>query len=130
MSTLAIAFVLVSNSLDLPPNLLSAVCYVESKHVVSAIHVNDGGSDSLGLCQIKLNTARQFGFKGTAKQLQGDYKINMVYAGKYLRYQIKRYNGDTIKAVAAYNAGSYKPHKTNKYVNKVLLAWSNTHGEN
>lgn len=132
MNPLILVFATVSNSFNLPVNLLSAVCYVESGHKPNAIHLNDGGADSLGMCQIKLTTARQLGYTGTANELQVNYKINIFYAGKYLRYQLKRYKGDQRKAIAAYNAGSWSGKSINiKYLNKVLLAREKpSYGEN
>ena len=126
-TTLALLFVSASQMYDLPPGLLSAVCYVESKHTVGAMHRGDGHSDSIGICQIKLETARFFHFKGTAEQLQ-DPTTNIKYAAAYLRYQTFRYKCDFKKAVAAYNAGRYNKNmkglpRNNQYVTKVFTAW-------
>lgn len=126
MATLMLLFATTTHTFNLPEGLLSSLCYVESGHVVNAISYMDGGkTDSLGICQVKLNTARYMGFKGTAAQLRHNPTYNVYYAGKYLSYQMLRYNGDIPKAVAAYNAGSC-PHgviKNHKYVSKVFLAW-------
>lgn len=130
MNELLLIFATVTQTFNLSPGLLSSICYVESTHKVRAIHVNDGGSDSLGLCQIKLTTAKSFGYKGTAKELHNSPFINAYYAGKYIRHQLNRYNGDVIKAIAAYNAGIYRisndgrSPKNKLYVAKVLKAWS------
>ena len=118
----------LSINVELPPGLLSAVCYVESRHKHKAINLNDGGEDSLGVCQIKLNTARLVGFKGTNKQLMHP-TTNALYAAKYLKKQLLRYNNDPRKAVAAYNAGKVRYNKdglimNRLYVAKVFKAWS------
>lgn len=126
--TLALYFVVTSQAFSLPVGLLSALCYVESAHTPSAVHFDDGGSTSNGVCQIKLNTARMIGFKGTAKQLMNP-KTNIHWSGKYLKRQLDRYDGIPVKAIAAYNAGKYRVNKAGlimnrKYVKKVLTAWA------
>lgn len=128
MGTLILVFSMVTQTFNLPPGLLSAVCFVESRHKTHAINLDDGGSPSLGVCQIKLKTAQMLGFKGSALELQ-NAAPNVFYAGKYLRYQLNRYNGDVEKAIAAYNAGRHKEDTNgmtlnNKYVSRVLSSWS------
>ena len=120
-------FLLASQAFDLPPDLLRAVCYVESTHIATAYNPHDGGSASHGVCQVKFNTAKLLGFKGTAKQLQ-EAPANTFWAAAYLHYQLQRYHGDIIKATAAYNTGTYKTDQygvplNKRYVQKVLAAW-------
>ena len=98
----------------LPVKLIDAVCYTESRYKASAIHHDDGGGDSLGICQIKLATAKGMGFKGTAKELMSP-AINIKYASKYLSHQMKRYHGNITKAIIAYNQGSAKNLTSTKY---------------
>jgi soluble lytic murein transglycosylase-like protein len=124
MSTLAVAFTLVSSNLALPQGLLEALCMIESNHEVLAMSNHDGGSKSYGVCQIKMNTAKLVGFKGTEKQLM-EPTINIYYSGKYLQKQINRYK-DLDKAVSAYNAGSYRTFNR-LYVNKVMKQWRSNH---
>lgn len=126
---LALLFVTASQTQGLPPGLLSALCFVESSHRVSAINIDDRGSPSLGVCQIKYETAKMLGYKGDAKGLQNDPTRNVHYASKYLAKQVKRYGGDYRKAVAAFNAGKYNEAPdgqpmNRKYVGKVFKAWS------
>lgn len=121
-------FAITSSSFSLPTGLLSALCYVESGHHVSAYLANDGGTPSHGICQIKLETARLMGFRGTAAKLKQP-RVNIYYAGKYLAYQMARYHHDARKAISAYNAGTFKINKrglicNRKYVGKVLVAWA------
>ncbi len=118
---------MASQTFNLPPGLLSAVCWVESTHNPIALNVEDGGSPSRGVCQVKESTARHLGFTGPAHKLM-DPSENTHYAAKYLRLQLDRY-GDTLQAVAAYNAGSYRAdkngHPRNRaYVRKVFKAWA------
>ncbi len=127
-TTLLIAFMSATQAFDLPPGLRESICWVESRHKVTAVHFNDGGSDSLGVCQIKLPTASLLGFKGTKAELQVS-TTNIYYAGKYLRKNLDRYDGDIRKAVAAYNAGKCRLNENGlimnrKYVHKVFNAWT------
>lgn len=129
-TTLALAFLSATQTFNLPPGMLAAVCYVESKHVVQAINVGDGGSDSFGICQLKLSTAQGMGYSPTTSgTLQASAKINTFYAAKYLRYQLDRYKGNTWRAIAAYNSGTFKVNKQGQtinkaYVDKVFRAWA------
>lgn len=129
MGTLAATFMLVSSIWNLPPGLISALCYVESGHNANAIHRHDGHTDSLGVCQIKFQVAKGIGFKGTASQLQTDPYINAYFAAKLLHRHLVRYSGDPRKAIAAYNAGRHRVNdqgltKNRKYVGKVFRAWA------
>jgi soluble lytic murein transglycosylase-like protein len=122
MSNLAVMFTLLSAQFNLPTGMLSAVCYVESHHNAKALHIDDGGSNSVGLCQLHSSTARMLGFKGD-EQLLFNPKINAYWAAAYLRHQLDRYDNDAMMAISAYNAGSYRPTKNLDYVRKVLNAW-------
>lgn len=121
-------FATVTQTFNTPPGLLSAVCYVESNHRPHAFNENDGGSSSIGICQIKLTTAQGLGFRGTAEELAKP-KTNIYYAGKYLKAQLTRYSGDIKKAISAYNAGTHREDalgitKNRRYVAKVFKAWN------
>lgn len=127
MSGLMLIFATVTQVVALPQGLLSAVCFVETRHKNVLVVENDGPSASYGVCQIKAATAKALGFTGTLKDLQ-DPEVNIYYAGLYLRKQLTRYDGDVVKAVAAYNAGTHRVNekgltKNRKYVGKVLAAW-------
>lgn len=108
------------------PNLLPAVCWVESKHRVHVVAHKDGSSSSYGICQIKLETAnwmkeyyRVPGPPVGHKQLMKP-EVNGFYAGLYLKYQTKLYNGNLNCAISAYNAGRCIKSNQNTYVKKVL----------
>ena len=121
-------FLTVSQLLSLPTGMLSAICYTESKHIPNRVHRDDGGSSSLGICQIKLSTARSMGYKGTAQGLIDKPATNIYFAGQYLRYQLFRYNHNWFKAIAAYNSGSLKLDnhgkiRNQRYVNQVMAAF-------
>ena len=125
---LELMFVTVSQTFHIPPGLLSAMCYTESKHDYTSYVLDDRGSPSFGECQLKLATARQMGFKGRPSELMDPF-TNIYFSGKYLGHQLKRYNGDIRKALSAYNAGTYRENsrgltKNRKHVSKVFKNWS------
>lgn len=122
MELLSTIFLAASLQYNLPPKLLDAVCYIESHYDVKAIHHDDGGEDSLGVCQVKLSTARFLGFTGTQKQLMKP-QINAKYAAKYLRYQLTHYDDNTEKAIISYNRGNAKGLTRTKYSIKVLKVY-------
>ena len=115
-------FLSVSISTGLPPELLSSLCYVESRHNVKAIHHDDGTQDSLGICQIQYTAAKEMGFKGTRKELMKPVN-NITYAGLYLKHQITRYNS-VQKGVIAYNRGNANAIRTTEYQRKVFKRWN------
>jgi soluble lytic murein transglycosylase len=89
---------------DLPPTLLAAVIYTESRFDASAR--SDAGA--VGLMQLLPDTA-----KGIALRTGGDAfvvddlldpEINVRYGSWYLRHLLDRYD-DTETALAAYHAG-------------------------
>lgn len=115
-------FLFASLQHGLPDRLLSSLCYVESKHDVSAYHEDDGKGNSVGICQVKLSTARMLGFKGTEKQLMVP-QTNIVYAARYLRHQMDRYDGNITYAIISYNQGSRKSLTKTNYSCKVIKRW-------
>jgi len=127
MVTLAFMFAAATASYNLPPRLLSALCYVESAHKTNVIHKDDGLGNSLGICQIKASTAKSLGYSGPDSDLMIP-QLNIFFAAYYLKKQLDRYKGDIPKALAAYNAGSCRLNKkgqikNRKYIHKVLEAW-------
>jgi soluble lytic murein transglycosylase-like protein len=119
MEHIAALFVAATIQFNLPSGLLSSLCFVESRHNVAAIHHDDGNTDSIGICQVKLATARDFGFEGTAEELLSP-KANIDFAAKYLAHQLKRYNGQVVPAVIAYNQGSARGLTRTRYSDKVM----------
>lgn len=115
-------FISTSVQFNLPPGLLSSVCYVETGHNIQAIHYNDGHGNSIGICQIKYKTAKWLGFTGTEQELLNP-ATNIYYAAAYLSYQRRRYKGAIHKAVIAYNYGHAGSLTTTEYQLKVYKQW-------
>ena len=89
----------------LDPALVAAVIYAES-------HFRDGQTSragALGLMQITPETARYIARKsGGTAFVVGDLatpQVNIAYGTYYLRYLLRRYDGNEALALAAYNAG-------------------------
>jgi soluble lytic murein transglycosylase-like protein len=99
----------IAKMVKVPGALLLAICMQETG-LNNTYHTNDGNSTSFGVCQIKFQTARNIGYKGSAMGLMVP-STNARWAAEYLKYQIDRYDGDWCMAVAAYNAGSFNNSK-------------------
>jgi hypothetical protein len=80
----------------LPPELVAAVVRAESKFVPTA----RSNAGAVGLMQLIPRTGQWLGARDLTNPTQ-----NVMAGTKYLRYLTDRFNGDTQKAVAAYNAG-------------------------
>lgn len=121
-------FAAASAAYHLPPGLLNAICWVESSNNPHAVNAGDRNAPSVGLCQVQLPTARFTGYRGPASNLLNP-RINLAVAAAYLHYQLKRYHGDYVATIAAYNAGTYRINRetslpqNKQYVLKVLRAW-------
>jgi len=116
--TVLLALQQAAKATAVPFELLRAICTVESNLNPAAVNQYDGGSPSYGLCQIKQATAELVGYEGEPEDLLNPH-TNALYAAKYLKRQILRYNHDWIKAISAYNNGKACNYNV-KYVNKVL----------
>jgi len=104
---------------NLPPELVAAVVHTESKFQPTA----RSGAGAQGLMQLVPKTGRWLG----ARNLM-DLTQNVQAGAKYLRYLTDRFNGNTQKAIAAYNAGEGNVRRfggvppfreTRNYVNRV-----------
>lgn len=115
---LAELFIATSLMLGIPDGLLSSMCYVESHHQTEVIKYGDGHGNSVGVCQIKLATAKELGFTGTEKDLLNPKK-NIEFAGKYLKKCYTKYNNWS-KAVTCYNKGHSSSHGGSEYLAKVF----------
>src|SRR5512132_609840 len=89
----------------LDPALIAAVIYAES-------HFRDGqvsAAGAQGLMQLTPATARYIAHKSGGTQFVvddlGTPQVNIAYGAYYLRYLLRRYDGNVDVALAAYNAG-------------------------
>ena len=88
----------------LDPALIAAVIYAESR-----FREQESRAGALGLMQVTPQTAhliarRSGGTQFVTRDL-ADPEINIRYGSYYLRYLIRRYDGNVVAALAAYNAG-------------------------
>ena len=125
-NVLKTVIITAAKTIGVPSSLLLAICSHETG-LTHKINYNDGKSHTFGMCQVKHETAKMLGFKGSEKDLMRP-EVNAKYAAKYLKYQFKRYNNNWCKSTSAYNAGSYlislkNPNtpKNIKYITKVSL---------
>ena len=92
---------------NLDPALIAGVIYVESRFRDQTSHAG-----AKGLMQIMPATADYIAHKSGGTEFeQGDLaspQINIAYGSWYLRYLLEHYHGNTILALAAYNAGEGK----------------------
>lgn len=121
MDVITALFLTATTAFNLPPGLLSSLCFVESGHNISAIHHDDGAHDSIGICQVQYRSAYAVGFRGTEQELM-DPKVNIIVAGAILKTQINRYH-NVKRGVIAYNIGNAKGLTTSKYADKVYEQW-------
>lgn len=108
--------VMAAQMFSVPPALLVSICSAESD-LRSRVNVQDGGSASYGVCQLKLATARMFE-PDAGPTLLMDPAHNSRIAAQYIRMQMMRYPGDTDCIVASYNAGTCRRHKDGRIFNR------------
>jgi soluble lytic murein transglycosylase len=89
---------------DIPPDLIAAVIYQESR-----FHDQESHAGARGLMQVTPETAefieRDSGGSTFVADDLSDPDINIRYGTYYLRYLMRRFDGNMIAALAAYNAG-------------------------
>ena len=92
---------------NLDASLIAGVIYVESRFRDQTSHAG-----AKGLMQLMPGTADYIAHKsGGTEFVQGDLgdpQINISYGSWYLRYLLEHYHGNTVLALAAYNAGEGK----------------------
>jgi len=96
-----------ANDKNLDPSLIAGVIYVESRFRDQTSHAG-----ATGLMQLLPSTADYIARKsGGTEVVRGDLadpQINIAYGSWYLRYLLDHYHGNTVLALAAYNAGEGK----------------------
>lgn len=99
------ALTVAAKKVGVASSLLIAICTQETG--LKNVDVeNDKGTPSIGACQLKMGTVLDMGFHGTRKELAKP-ETNAIWAAKYLKKQLDRYNNNVCRATAAYNSGSY-----------------------
>jgi soluble lytic murein transglycosylase-like protein len=91
----------------IPVELAHAVVAIESRYNPQA----RGSAGEIGLMQIKLQTARSVGYRGTARGLY-DPATNLKYGMKYLGQAQKLAAGDLCRTVMKYNGGHFMKRPT------------------
>jgi soluble lytic murein transglycosylase len=91
----------------LDPSLIAGVIYTESRFRDQTSHAG-----ATGLMQLLPSTADYIAGKSGGTRFEHDDlatpQINIAYGSWYLRYLLDHYEGDTVLALAAYNAGETK----------------------
>jgi soluble lytic murein transglycosylase-like protein len=95
----------------LPPELVHRVIRRESGYNARSVHRGNHG-----LMQIKLQTARNLGYRGTAEGLL-DPDTNLTYAVKYLAGAYRVAHGNADRAVKYYASGYYYAAKRQRLMN-------------
>ena len=88
----------------LDPALIAAVIYEESKFRDQTSHAGARGLMQITPATAKFIARDSGGVRFTQEDLATP-QVNISYGAYYLRYLLRRYDGDVPMAVAAYNAG-------------------------
>jgi soluble lytic murein transglycosylase-like protein len=115
-----------SHTYGVPEKLIRAVIQAESSGNPNAV----SPKGAVGLMQLEPSTAQELGVTDI-----NDPQQNIMGGAKYLSFLIKKYNGDFVLALAAYNAGpnavdqygGVPPiEETIDYINRVADIYNNT----
>jgi soluble lytic murein transglycosylase-like protein len=119
LSALALVCLIVfSGQVDAAPkSLVAAIIHVESKGNPNVV----GRAGEIGLMQIKLQTARGLGYRGTRQGLFHP-ATNVRYGTAYLGLALKRARGNLCHAASLYQMGVYARPRCTSYGRKVLRA--------
>lgn len=105
----------------LDPHIFKGLVFTESSfrpRIINREGVANPNRWSIGLSQVQPRTAKDMGFRGHYSKLQ-DPGTNLEFGARYLKKQLKRYDGDYSKALSAYNAGT-ATGANKKYVSKIM----------
>lgn len=115
--------VAAADKVEVPRELLLAICYTESGFRTSGVTHQDGTYVSIGVCQIQLPTALyvdkvyKHKHKATENRLHDTY-TNAFYAAKFLKLKLKQYNNNWYLAADAYNKNNAVSENT-EYVKAI-----------
>lgn len=120
LSTLIDAMALKYN---VPAALIKAIIKVESNWNINASRFEAHKTDaSWGLMQVMLATAKEtLSNSGLTITQLTNPSVNIEAGTKYLAQQLKRYNGNIMDAIAAYNAGSARKNESGVYNNNAYV---------
>ncbi len=113
----------------LDPDFIASVVHAESSYNVNAV----SPKGAQGLMQLMPKTAADLGVKDSF-----DPEANIEAGTKYLRALLDQYNGDVVKALAAYNAGVKRVaqyhglppfHETQAYVRRIVVEYNRKKAE-
>jgi hypothetical protein len=90
---------------DLPRGLLAGLVWQESGFNPAALRRESNGSVSVGLTQVNSVNFERFGIKGAA-DLINDPVLAIDTGAAILAEELKRFSGDPIMALVAYNGGA------------------------
>lgn len=116
---------------SVPPALVKAIVWQESRGNPLAVRTERDGELSRGLMQVKHSTALELGVRDPRELYQAPVAID---AGThYLAKQLRRYGGRIPHAAAAYNAGTAffterETFRNQSYVDGVLEAFQRFSG--
>ena len=92
-------------------DVLAVVCHYETRgNIDKAGAVGDDGA-SLGICQVKVQTAQEMGYRGPAEGLK-DPVTNIRYAARWLRHCVDLGAASVRRQAECYNAGRLGRAKT------------------
>lgn len=100
-----------------PRSVVDAIIRVESGGNPKAT----GRAGEIGLMQIRLQTARSMGYRGSRAALYHP-ETNIKYGTAYLDAALKRTGGNLCHALTLYNRGLAARPTRSKYCEKVLAA--------
>lgn len=113
----------IAGEAGVPVSVADAVVEVESNYNPAT----RGRQGEIGLMQIKLQTARELGYEGTAAELF-DPETNLKYGMKYLAKAQKAGGGQLCGTMFKYQAGLYATQQTPSnvaYCDRVRVAMAN-----
>ena len=92
-------------------DVLAVICHYETRGEASKTHAvgDDGGS--LGICQVKVQTAREMGYTGPVEGLK-DPVTNIRYAARWLKHCVGLGATSVRRQAECYNAGRLGRAKT------------------
>jgi soluble lytic murein transglycosylase-like protein len=117
LAGLLLALIFVGPVEAAPTSLVDAIIHVESGGNARA----KGRHGEIGLMQIKLQTARSVGYRGSREGLFHP-ATNVRYGTAYLDLALKRARGNLCHAASLYQMGVYARPRCTSYGRKVLRA--------